>query len=227
MFRGDRLEELLEKRGISQSELARRVGVSQTSIWKLTKEAKQGSKHLHKIARELGTTPEYLTGETDNPEPAGVGDARLAFKGFEPPVPLGKPSDTVAVREIDLTFGFGATYLDVPVTETIRHFSRDFIRHYTKARPEDLVFAQGVGDSMFPTLMDSDLLLIDCSQQVLNVSDKIWAVAYAECGSVKRLRPVPGGGVEMLADNPAVPNATAYDGELHILGRVVAVVRKM
>lgn len=133
----------------------------------------------------------------------------------------------VPVREIDLSLGMGATYLDVPVTETIRHFPIDWLRLYTKAAPEHLLFAQGVGDSMEPTLRDSDLLLIDCSQRHLNMSDKVWAITYADCGAVKRLRPVPGGGVEILSDNPSVSTATAFDGELHILGRVVATVRKM
>ena len=155
-------------------------------------------------------------------------ESRSDFKGASAISNRLAPSvHTIPIREIDLTLGFGSTYLDVPVTETVRHFSRDWIRQYTRADPDHLLFAQGVGDSMFPTLLDSDLLLIDCSQTSLSMADKIWAVAYADCGSVKRLRPVPGGGVMMLADNPAVPDAVAYDGELHILGRVVAVVRKM
>jgi len=133
----------------------------------------------------------------------------------------------VPIREIDLTLGMGATYLDVPVTETVRHFPLDWIRNYTRAAPENLLFAQGVGDSMEPTLRDSDLLLIDCSQDRLNMADKVWAIAYANCGAVKRLRPVPSGGVEILSDNPNVPTAVAHDGEVHIFGRIVATVRKM
>ncbi|AIT79130.1 hypothetical protein JI59_04575 [Novosphingobium pentaromativorans US6-1] len=133
----------------------------------------------------------------------------------------------VPVREIDLSLGMGSTYLDVPVTETIRHFPIEWLRLYTRAAPEQLFFAQGAGDSMEPTLRDSDLLLIDCSQQNLNISDKIWAITYAGLGAIKRLRALPNGGVEMMADNPHVSNATAYDDEMHILGRVVATVRKM
>lgn len=52
---------------VSQSELARRVGVSQTTIAKLLSGKGYGSKHLHRIARELQTTPAYLEGETDDP----------------------------------------------------------------------------------------------------------------------------------------------------------------
>lgn len=58
----------MTERGLSQSELARRVGVSQATIYKLLTGETYGSKHLHRIARELGTTPAYLAGETDDPD---------------------------------------------------------------------------------------------------------------------------------------------------------------
>lgn len=53
---------------MSQSELARRVGVRQSTIHSLLVGDSRGSKHLHKIARELGTTPAYLSGEVDDPD---------------------------------------------------------------------------------------------------------------------------------------------------------------
>ena len=58
----------MEAQGISQAELGRRVGISQSAIHRLTTGENYGSKHLHRIARELGTTPAYLTGEVDDPD---------------------------------------------------------------------------------------------------------------------------------------------------------------
>jgi phage repressor protein C with HTH and peptisase S24 domain len=209
----------MAEKGISQSEMSRRVGITQSTIWKLLHEPKQGSKHIHVIARELGTTPAYLMGETDDPNEGAL------------PVPsaetLAEQLNAVQVREIDLAMGMGATYLDVPVTETMRVFDRGWLRTYTDAAPEHLMFAQGVGDSMEPTIRNSDLLLIDCSQKIVRMSSKFWAIAYANCGAIRRLEPLSDGGVEMLADNPLAPNRIAYDGEMHVLGRVVAIVRKM
>lgn len=54
--------------GLSQAELARRVGLSQPTIYNLIHKGKKGSTKLHVIARVLRTTPAYLTGETDDPE---------------------------------------------------------------------------------------------------------------------------------------------------------------
>lgn len=69
--------------GISQAELARRVGVSQPTIFKLIHTSKKGSAHLHRVARELGTTPAYLSGETDNPESEGPDEEVLSSDARE------------------------------------------------------------------------------------------------------------------------------------------------
>ena len=78
-----------------------------------------------------------------------------------------------------------------------------------------------------PTIGPSDLVLIDRGQDNLNINDRIWACALGEIGMIKRLRPMPDGSVKILSDNPAVPPEVAHDGELHIIGRVVAVVKKL
>lgn len=223
VFRGDRLEALLLETGISQSELARRVGVSQATIWKLTKEPAQGSKHTHKIARELGVSSEYLMDETDDKSPVGgVSDARLPFRAA---VPECDP-DLVEIAEIDLRYGLGGTYVDGPVVESKRAFSRSLLRHFTHAAPEHLFWTLGDGDSMEPTIRSGELILIDRSQISPRMGDGIWAFAWGDVGMIKRLRPLPDGTVEIHSDNQLVRPALAADGELHVIGRVVAILRK-
>ena len=65
---GARIAERRKALGISQGELARRAGLSQPTIGKLEAGISSGSAHLHRIARELRTTPEYLSGETEDPD---------------------------------------------------------------------------------------------------------------------------------------------------------------
>lgn len=218
MIDAERLRERMQALNISQAELARRVGIKQPSIFKILSGAVRNSAHLHAIARALETTPDFLTGATDDPSEGYI------------PVPstdvLALEMGLVPVREIDLRYGMGATELEVPVTTTVRHFSRDWIRLYTGASPDHLYFAQGIGDSMSPTILDSDLLLVDASQQALNLADKIWACAYGNSGMVKRLRQMADGSIKIMSDNQSVRDEIAYDGELHVLGRVVAIVRK-
>lgn len=215
-----RFRDRLAEKGLSQSALARKIGVSQATIARLALGTAFGSTHLHRIARELGTTAEWLTGETDDPSEGAL------------PIPT---SDDIAhqvggvrIKEIDLDYGMGATWIDgVPVTEIERVFPADWLVQFTRASPQYLFFAHGAGDSMMPTILDRDIVLIDTTQQTLNMADRIWAVAFGGAGMIKRLRPQPDGGVRLMSDNPSIRDEVAYDGELSIIGRVVAVMRKV
>ncbi len=89
MTLGERISARLELLGMSQSELARRVGVAQSSINSLIHRNKVGSKYLHKIAQVLQTTTAYLTGEIDDPSP----DA-------PPPGPHMTPEETEFLRKL-------------------------------------------------------------------------------------------------------------------------------
>jgi transcriptional regulator with XRE-family HTH domain len=68
MIDAARLDERMKEKKLSKSEMARRVGVTPPAIRDLVNGNSYSSRHLHKIARELGTTPAYLSGETDDPD---------------------------------------------------------------------------------------------------------------------------------------------------------------
>lgn len=221
MVIGARIEHLIRELGITQTKLANAVGISQPSIAQLIKGKAQGTKHLHAIARVLGTSPEYLLGQTDDPHP---GDGWT-----EPPRRDAGPdmSQIMMIRQIDLRFGAGATYLDHHVEENLGAFPRFWVRQFTDAPAEMLVWTRTKGNSMAPTINDGEPILIDMREKSIDDGDLIWAFAYGETGMVKRLRPHPDGSVEILSDNQNVPPARAVDGELHLVGRVVAVLKRV
>lgn len=76
MLLADRIKARMEACELSQAALAREVGVSQQSIGRLVTGEAIDSRHLHKIAIALRTTPAYLTGETDDPN-SDLPDDRL------------------------------------------------------------------------------------------------------------------------------------------------------
>lgn len=221
MVIGARIEFLLKELGMTQTKLASAVGVSQPTIAQLIKGKAQGTKHLHAISRELETSPEYLLGQTDDPHP---GD-----EWTEPPRRDDAPdmSQIMMIRQIDLRFGAGATYLDQHVEENLGAFPRGWVRQFTDAPADMLVWTRTKGNSMAPTINDGEPILIDMREKSIDDGDLIWAFAYGETGMVKRLRPHPDGSVEILSDNQNVPPARAVDGELHLVGRVVAVLKRI
>lgn len=221
MVRGDRIDALLREKGWSQGELSRRVGVSQQTIWKLVSGGVQGSKHLHRIARELDTTTEYLSGESDDRHPL-VREERH-HQGYADADDL---PDIVEIKEAKLELGLGGSYLGAHVEERMIPFPRDWVRQFSDAPPQMLVFVRGRGTSMEPSVRDGDICLIDLSRRRIDEQDELWAVAYGELGMVKRLRALPDGTVKIMSDNQSVRDEHATDGELHVIGRCVGVFRK-
>lgn len=137
-------------------------------------------------------------------------------------------SGVVAINEIDLSYGLGATFIDgLPVKETVRYFALQWLRQYTKASPKELFFAPGKGNSMSPTIDDGDVMLIDTSEKTPLYAGLIWACAMGGMGMVKRIRPKPDGSIILGSDNPNVPDDEVADGEVYIVGRVVAVIKRV
>lgn len=178
----------------------------------------RSSTHLHRIARQLGTTPAYLEGEVDDPSSGAL----------PAPTPelIAEQLDLVPVEHIDLAYGLGGTFTDSPVEIAVQHFPRTWLQTITSSPPVLLTWARGRGDSMAPTINDGDLLLIDRSQKRVAEQDAIWAFTIGDIGMVKRLR-VRGGKVTILSDNDNVPADIAGTDEINIVGRITFVGRRI
>lgn len=87
MQMSERITERRKARGLSQAALAKQVGVTQPTIGKLEAGISAQSTYIHKIARALGTTSEYLTGEVDDP-------------GADAPPPSIKPNVQIATMQV-------------------------------------------------------------------------------------------------------------------------------
>lgn len=163
--------------------------------------------------------------QLEPPEKKSSAPTPSEAKGFQPE---DEDDEIVEIQELDLAFGMGGgSYLDLPVKAKPRRFTRGWLRLFTQAPPSRIFIAQGIGDSMAPTIQNADICIIDTADTRVKMGDQIWAVAYGETGLIKRLRPMPDGGVKIMSDNPLIEAETAYDGELHVVGKVVAVVRRM
>jgi phage repressor protein C with HTH and peptisase S24 domain len=217
MIDGVRVAQLLKAHGLSQSELARRVGVTQQTIHKLVTGASRGSTHIAAIARELRTSPAYLENETDD---AAEGAAPAPTERD-----VAEHMDLVAVASIDMAYGMGSTFAVDHVEENLLHFPRAFIESITLSPASSLTWSRGRGDSMSPTISDNDLVLIDRSQRTPREQDAIWALTIGDMAMVKRLR-VRGEKVTILSDNDRVPPDEAHPDEVNIVGRVIFIGRR-
>lgn len=225
----DRLKAAMQLRGMSQSALARAANISASMVNKLANGSARESAHIYALAKALACSPEYLTGDSEEVGTGPLSEKHQSFGAF--PVQriedVAEEAGLVPVRQIDLAYGMGASYLDMIVEEVTQFFPARWLRQFTSAPPSKLFFAQGVGDSMQPTLAPNDTLIIDTSIERLTMADQIWAITYCGLGMIKRLRPTKDGGIRIMSDNALVPEEVAYDGEVNLVGRVVAVMRKV
>jgi phage repressor protein C with HTH and peptisase S24 domain len=162
-------------------------------------------------------------------------DAALALGGLDSsgalersPESLADQLDAVLLPEIEVGYsmGGGADVDDFPVIQHVP-FSRAWLASLTNSPASQLFVARGDGDSMMPTLLDQDIVIIDRSQNQMRQQDRIWALVYGGFGMIKRLRGLPDGSLQINSDNPAVSPIQASEGEAFLIGRVVAVVRRI
>ncbi|WP_337846209.1 S24 family peptidase [Sphingomonas sp.] len=224
-----RLRARAEELRISRSNLLNWTGIKkQTFSGYWNGERLPPSDVLFKLADQLDVDGRWLLfGERPPGSAAIQAGIRDWMRNVDEGDQRARSADLVDIAEIDLRYGMGATYLDSEVEVETRSFSRAWLRNFTLSQPEELFWARGQGDSMGPTIADNDILLIDRRQNTVLTSDLIWAFAFGQVGMIKRLRPMPDGSVKILSDNAAVPPETAVDDELHIVGRVVAIVKRV
>lgn len=198
--------------GDNQAEFAMRIGAHQSYVSKWeTKGVEPDTRPLAHMANLAGVpVNEFI----DEPWQPAVPDL--------PPTVSASDGETAEVPSLDLSFSMGpGTTIDDYVEETPVRFDLGFLRQISRAPPARLRLAKGLGDSMFPTLLAGDRVMIDTTQTTLNLQDRIWAISLFGAAAIKRLRSIGGGRVLVISDNPTVENQEVGGEDLSIAGRVV------
>jgi hypothetical protein len=158
----------------------------------------------------------------------GLGGLDASGALQQTPEGLADQLDAVLLPEVEVGYsmGGGSDISDYPVVQMVP-FSRSWLAGLTHSSPNHLFVARGDGDSMMPTLLDQDIVIIDRAERTIQRPDRIWAVTYAGYGMIKRLRPLPDGTLQINSDNPAVTPIIAHEGEAFLIGRVVGIIRRI
>ncbi|MBG6116227.1 phage repressor protein C with HTH and peptisase S24 domain [Sphingobium sp. JAI105] len=239
----------MEEIGSTQEDLAAAVGATQGAISQILTGATRNSRLLPKIAENLAVNLRWLAGLTDEKIDmfddtgteiteddlaairAGTGRKKLSKPHQlleHKPTAVSDHSDTVELAEFNVAYGLGGAYIhDMSVKSRMRTFSRAWIRQFSDSPFDNLFWATGNGISMMPAILEHDILLIDTMQNTPRMWDQFWAIDMHGMGMIKALRPTKEGGMRILSINPDWPEEVAYDGEMNIVGRVVAIVRKV
>lgn len=159
--------------------------------------------------------------------------ARMAFEEGGQPAhqDVEARQELAYVRQVDISYAMGA---GAPVHEyanvELIPFNLNFLKSVSAAPVDRLFLASGHGESMEPTLLRHDLILVDTLQREVRQQDQIWALEYAGGGAIKRLRRVMRDGeprLLIISDNSTVPVEEASFEDVHIVGKVVWIGRRM
>jgi phage repressor protein C with HTH and peptisase S24 domain len=155
--------------------------------------------------------------------------AGVQSKGSElAPEELARVLGLQLIPEVDIAYSLGGGTLVDEFAETrMVPFRADWLARLTRGRDANVFLTAGRGDSMMPTILDGDDVLVNRSENVINDQDRIWAVGYGELGMIKRVRRLPSGIFQLNSDNPSVSSIDATEDELFIVGRVIWIGRRI
>lgn len=213
-----------------KAEFAKAVGVNPTT-YRAYENGQNGFAKLAPLfARKLGVAAEWLLDGGE--EPAGPIPAKA------PPRPAGLAPDllptrdasageTAAIQRLDLSLSMGpGTNIDDYIEVDTVAFDVGWLRSITPSSPSMLRLVSGIGDSMFPTLLDTDVMILDTSQRMLNMQDRIYAISLFGAGALKRLRAVGKNRILVISDNPAVEDQEVDAEDITIAGRLIGAFRR-
>lgn len=231
-----RLKEAREAAGLSQADLAERVGMKQTGIASIEAGEVARPRKMREISRAVGRSEEWLLGE----EPA---DRDSDIQRVPDDIPEGKllvPEG--AIIELDVRAGMGGggevqmAYVrngqEVTTVDAVKPeawlLPRAFVREQLRAPASSVVVLETQGDSMSPTINPGERVFVDTGHRIPS-PDGIYAIRDRFGGIVvKRLQVNHGGGtarITVISDNPShKPNDVGLD-EIEIIGKVVASIK--
>ncbi|MGX5101121.1 XRE family transcriptional regulator [Enterobacter cloacae] len=215
----DRLTEAMRAAGMTQASLAKLVGMSQSSIWKLTSGNASGSRRTVELAKALNVRPEWLaSGEMP------VTDQSSELLPMKVVEPVSTGAYRVDLLDIQASAGPG-TFLSSEFIETIRaiEFTEEHARSMFGNRPASSIKVITVrGDSMEGTIDPGDFIFVDTTVNYFE-GDGIYVFVFGKTIHIKRLQ-MQKNSLVVLSDNKLYSSwqiDAADEDQFHVLAKVL------
>lgn len=207
---GDRIKQRRKEIGMSQTELAEKVGSTKQNIYKYENGIITNipSDKIEMIAAVLSTSPGVLMGWDDAADAHDSdSEARLCYVQYAGPV---------------------AAHFDATPTEEheFRRLPPEWLGH---RRPEDFFVASVDGNSMYPHFHDGDdILCLRCSD--MGRSGRVGIIVFGDDeATLKRIDYQPGEDwIDLVPINPEYTTKRLAGADLEqcrVVGRVIKVIR--
>lgn len=213
----DRLRALREAAGLTKSDMARRMGIPYSSYTHYEYRFKDA--HLpipvaESLVKAFNGTP---IDPDDVMELAGiVAPVRVENGTLAPP-----SAQLVPVFDVAASAGHGA----ISDYESIAYsmaFPSGYLQKLTRTDPRNLAIISVKGDSMIPTLMDDDVVMVDTSKRSVDF-DGLFVFRFGDALHIKRVtRGKRRDTFIAISDNRALYDPVEYQaGDVDVIGRVI------
>ncbi len=218
---GIHLKEIRKNLNLTQQRLAEELGISKQAISKIEVGTNELSTGLILALKErFDINPDYLlTGE------GKMFQTKINIKTIDE---LEKKSENKAQEQLEFfqlnllnitcSAGGGSINYNEEIIEVIP------VPKVIVSNPKNKDMITVSGDSMFPTLQDKELVVIDKSKTEIK-DNKIFVICVGDNVLVKRLQ-ISVHGVRIISDNKEYPVETISPDEIKIIGQVVASMKR-
>ena len=164
-YMGERLKLIRKSLGLTQEQLAQRLGVGKTALSMVeTGKARLSNRNKNILVQEFNVSPEWLetgNGEMFNADPSLV-------KAFSLKTDNSLPMQSVPLYSIEGTAGLVPLFADRMSVEPV-----NFIHIPNLPKCDGAIYV--VGDSMYPLLKSGDIVLY---KQLQSLDDVFWGDMY-------------------------------------------------
>lgn len=213
---------LRKSRGLSQTELAERIGTTLNMMGKLERATRDlNSGWIAKIANALDVAPEALL--------ASVGSATPKPRPSDhPPMHNASQGETAAITALDLSLSMGpGTPIEDFVESEPVEFDIGLLRSITRAPFKRLRIVRGIGSSMEPKFYTGDRILVDTSERSLSRMDGYYWITLFGSHGLKKLRPAGRNRVMVISENPNDDPIEVDAEDITIEGRAIWFARDL
>lgn len=176
---------------------------------------------LSSIARKFGTTVEWILTGMD--ERAEKGADRGALKG-EPSPKEKLEQDFTYIPQVSGRISAGKGFAPENSIEMRVAFRKEWIAR--KGSAKDMVLIKVSGDSMEPTLLNGDLVLVDRGRNYLEPQGGVYAIALDDVIMIKRVQPT-GDRVRIISDNKMYEPFEVAADQVKVNGKVIWFAREL
>ncbi|MCL6269667.1 helix-turn-helix domain-containing protein [Sansalvadorimonas sp. 2012CJ34-2] len=200
----------------NKKQFAEQTGKSASHIYKICRGASRPSMaYLESLYEEFKVDLNWLlTGEqSEGSQPTGSApDKELVY---------------APMFDVQASAGFGSAVLAEDISDYFA-FTRTFLSRQLGVSGESLAFVSIRGDSMLPTLQDSDQVLVDTTRKTVQ-HEGLYLIHTEDGLMAKRLKPGKEE-VKVISDNPEYPGwaISGLDHETNqVVGKIVWCARSM